>query len=113
MFCTRCGTSNADNGDTCVNCGESLQRIAAPEKIDNNLILAIIVTVCCCLPFGLVGVVYAAQVNATVRAGDIVGARELARKARLWSLWGLGIGLLAYGCYFLLMLAGALGTEGL
>lgn len=113
MFCTRCGTANADNGTACLNCGEPLQGTLAPEKIDNNLILAILVTVCCCLPFGLVGVVYAAQVNATVRAGDVVGARDLSRKARLWSLCGLGIGLFVYGCYFLLVLAGALGAEGL
>jgi Interferon-induced transmembrane protein len=72
------------------------------ERIENNLILAIVITVLCCLPFGIVGIVYAAQVNPKALTGDLSGARESARKAKLWSLWGLGLGLVVYGLYFLL-----------
>ena len=101
MFCRKCGAQNDDNNYRCGACGEVLQSAAAgtaapgapPMKINNNLILAIVVTVLCCLPFGVVGIVYAAQVNGKAQVGDIAGAQDYARKAKLWSLWGLGIGL--------------------
>jgi hypothetical protein len=105
MFCRKCGTANDDNAFKCTRCGEVLQS-GALRKIDNNLALAIIVTVLCCLPFGIVGIVYAAQVNPKAQAGDIAGAEESARKARMWSLWGLGVGLVVYGGYALLVFAG-------
>ncbi|MBU21997.1 MAG: hypothetical protein CL476_02675 [Acidobacteria bacterium] len=78
-----------------------------PRKIDNNLGLAILVTVLCCLPLGVVGIVHAAQVNAKAQAGDIAGAEESARKAKMWSLWGLGLGLVVFGGYVLLALVGS------
>ena len=107
MFCRKCGTPNDDNAFKCTRCGEILQSVPA-TKIDNNLALAIIVTVLCCLPLGIVGIVHAAQVNAKARGGDITGAVESARQARKWSLWGMGIGIVVYGGYALLAVAGAL-----
>ena len=32
-------------------------------KPDNNLVLAIFTTICCCLPFGIVAIVKASSVN--------------------------------------------------
>ena len=107
MYCRKCGAANDDNAYKCIRCTEILQELA-PKKIDNNLALAIVVTVLCCLPFGIVGIVQAAQVNAKAQAGDIAGAEECARKAKKWSLWGLGIGLTLYGLYGLLMLVAAI-----
>ncbi|MFZ3275199.1 MAG: CD225/dispanin family protein, partial [Lutibacter sp.] len=40
----------------------------------NYLIESILVTIFCCLPFGIVGIVFAAQVNAKFDAGDYEGA---------------------------------------
>lgn len=34
-----------------------------PPKPENYLVWAILSTVCCCLPFGLVSIVYAAKVD--------------------------------------------------
>jgi hypothetical protein len=107
MFCRKCGTPNDDNAYKCTSCGELLQGVT-PRKIDNNLVLAIFVTALCCLPFGIVGIVYAAQVNAKAQGGDIGGAEECARKARKWSLWGLGVGLVVYGSYALIVLIGTI-----
>jgi hypothetical protein len=79
---------------------------APPTKINNWLIVSILVTVFCCLPFGIVGIVYAAQVNGKVHAGDIAGAEDMARKAKLWSLWGLGLGGALALFYFLAIFGG-------
>ena len=104
MYCRKCGTLNNDDASRCISCAEVLQG-AIVERIDNNLALAIVVTVLCCLPFGIVAIVQAAQVNAKAQAGDIVGAEECARRAKKWSLWGLALGLVGYIAYGLLALA--------
>lgn len=108
MFCRTCGRPNADDGLKCAACGENLHPLA-PKRIDNNLALSIVVTVICCLPFGILGIVHAAQVNAKAQAGDIAGAEESARKARMWSLWGVGLGLAVYAGYALLAVAAEMG----
>jgi hypothetical protein len=101
MFCRSCGTQNHENAYRCVQCGTVLQTLSPPpaQRVENYLVLAIVATVCCCMPIGLVGVVHAAQVNARAQLGDLAGAQECARKARLWSLAGIGIGLVVTGLY--------------
>jgi hypothetical protein len=67
---------------------------AAPtEAIPNHLVMAILVTLFCCLPFGIVAIVYAAQVNGKVALGDIQGAQKASRSAKIWSWWALGVGI--------------------
>jgi hypothetical protein len=68
--------------------------IAAPVQIPNYLVQSILVTLCCCLPAGIVAIVYAAQVNSKVAAGDIAGAMESSRLAKIWSWVGFGLGIL-------------------
>ncbi len=60
---------------------------------ENFLWQAILVTLCCCLPFGIASIVYASQVNSKAAAGDLAGAHESASKARFWFWWALGVGL--------------------
>ncbi len=56
------------------------------EYIPNNLVWAIVTTLFCCLPLGIVSIVYATQVDGKRAAGDLAGAREAADKARFWAL---------------------------
>lgn len=65
----------------------------ATEPIPNYLVQSIIVTLCCCLPLGIVAIVFAAQVNSKLAAGDVAGAREASAKAKMfcWIAFGLGI----------------------
>ena len=53
----------------------------------NNLVWAILTTLFCCLPLGVVSIVYAAQVNGKFAAGDLAGAQESSRKAKQWAIW--------------------------
>jgi Interferon-induced transmembrane protein len=68
----------------------------------------VLVTLCCCLPFGIVAIIYAAQVNGKLAAGDIAGAREASKNARTWCWVALGCGVVAVAIYFMTAGLGAL-----
>lgn len=74
---------------------------AHTERVENHLIKAILVTVFCCLPVGIVAIVYAAQVDGKARAGDVAEARRLSDEAAKWSKWALFAGIAAWVLYVL------------
>lgn len=53
-------------------------------NIPNYLVQAILCTLCCCLPAGIPAIVYAAQVNGKLDAGDIAGAAKASNNAKMW-----------------------------
>jgi hypothetical protein len=57
------------------------------EYIPNHLVWSILATLFCCLPLGIVSIVYASQVDGRRLAGDIAGARELSHKAKMWAIY--------------------------
>ncbi len=59
----------------------------------NYLIPAILVTLFCCLPGGIASIIFATQVNSKYQAGDIAGAQEASRKAKLFAMISAGVGL--------------------
>jgi hypothetical protein len=59
----------------------------------NWLVESILVTIFCCLPFGIVGIVNAASVNSKFNAGDYTGALESSKNAGKWTKTGFWIGL--------------------
>ena len=71
-----------------------------PPKPDNCLVWAILSTLCCCLPFGIVAIVYAAQVDGKYAAGDYQGAVDSASKAKTWCWVSFGIGILVTVLWF-------------
>ncbi|HEX3068826.1 MAG TPA: CD225/dispanin family protein [Thermoanaerobaculia bacterium] len=91
----------------CPNCGSGTPAFAAPPKIQNYLVTAILVTLCCCQPPGIVAIIYAAQVNSKLAGGDIAGAQASARLAKIWSWAGLGIGGLIWIIYAIVFAAGS------
>ena len=72
--------------------------------VPNNLVWAILCTLFCCLPGGIVAIVYAAQVDGKVAAGDIAGAQASARNAATWCWVSAGVGVLVGVLYFFLVL---------
>ena len=63
-----------------------------PIKPNNHLAWAILSTIFCCLPLGIVSIVYASKVDGLYNAGDYVGAYNAANKAQNYALWGTVIG---------------------
>lgn len=60
----------------------------------NYLVQSILVTLCCCLPVGIAAIVFAAQVNSKHAAGDIAGAQEASRKAKMFCWIALVAGII-------------------
>ncbi|MBM7367872.1 CD225/dispanin family protein [Gordonia hydrophobica] len=57
-----------------------------PEP-DNNLVWAILATVLCCLPLGIVAIVKATSVSKLWAMGDYTGAHRAAEDAKKFSIW--------------------------
>lgn len=68
---------------------------STPE-VQNYLIPAIVATIFCCIPVGVVSIIFATQVNNKLAAGDIAGAMESSRKAKMFMFITIGAGLLTW-----------------
>ncbi len=123
MICPQCGINNADNAVFCVQCGRNLQPgVIAPSvqtpglalppgtAIENYLVFAILATVLCCLPAGIPAIIYAAQVNGKVQAGDLAGAKAASDNAKMWCWISFGLGIGVVVVWFLLVVVGIVGS---
>ncbi|SDU63018.1 CD225/dispanin family protein [Gordonia westfalica] len=66
--------------------------VAPGPEPDNNLVWAILTTVLCCLPLGIVAIVKSTSVSKLWAAGDFAGAQKAADDAKKWAMWGAIIG---------------------
>lgn len=70
-----------------------------PPKPPSYLALAIISTVLCCLPAGIVSIVYATKVNDAYMNEDYQGAINASKNAKTWGMVSVGIALLGWILY--------------
>lgn len=79
------------------------QAVAAPyprtpvtpsAQVPNYLVWAILVTLLCFLPTGIVAIVYASQVGSKLAVGDVAGAMEASNKAKMWTIISVVIGII-------------------
>lgn len=115
MFCRNCGAEIPDGSMFCPECGSSVSEspvyVSSPNRPQGvrpptYLVLSVLVTLFCCLIFGIVGIVYAAKVDPAWNAGLYDEAREYSRKARNWALLGMSLSILLGILYVILVLAG-------
>lgn len=127
MFCSKCGAPNDDNNYKCTHCQSLLLRHSAPTsspppaqqlapqqsvvihtsaqgEIQNYLTQSILCTVLCCFPFGIPALIYSAQVNQKLAAGDIAGAKQASDSAKLWCWLAFGFGIPVNILIFIIML---------
>lgn len=127
MFCQKCGHENSDRAIQCASCGEILVPMTKPPMDalppappyvptrmlavgpPNHLVWAILATLFCCLPAGIVAIVYAAQVDSKFMAGDVAGAQYASDQAKLWSWISAGVLLAIIVGYFLLVMVAVVG----
>lgn len=68
----------------------------APEPCPpTNLVWAIITTVLCCLPAGIVAIIYAMKVTNKYREGDIEGAKRASEVGAWWCIVSIILGILS------------------
>lgn len=71
------------------------------------LVESILVTLFCCLPFGIAGIVNASKVESRFYAGDIDGANRSSEEAKKWTIWSFWIGIAVVAIYSIILIAGA------
>ncbi|WP_313112565.1 CD225/dispanin family protein [Aequorivita sediminis] len=76
---------------------------------DNNLVWAILCTVLCCLPLGIVSIIKAAKVNELWALGDVAGAHKAASDAKKWAIWGAVISIAFLVLYVIFIVILGLG----
>lgn len=67
----------------------------------NWLVESILVTLFCCLPLGIVGIINAAGVEGKFAQGDTEGARRAAETAKTMVLISVAVGILAFVLYLI------------
>lgn len=113
MFCRQCGAQNEQDAPRCLQCGAALQPLAgAPPttpgtvygtvNVQTYLAQAILATLFCCMPLGLVAIYHTGQVNGMIASSNYPMALETSRKARRWCWITFAVGLSGWLLYFLL-----------
>ena len=81
-----------------------------PPQPDNYLVWAILVTVLCCLPFGVASIIYSVKVGSLYAQGYYNGAVDASQKAKKFAMIG-GIGglvfIIVYVIFMIIAGAGA------
>jgi len=62
---------------------------------DNNLVWAILCTVLCCVPLGVISIIKSTKVGELWAMGDFAGAQKAADDAKKYAIWGAAITLIA------------------
>lgn len=90
--------------------------IPTPPQVppNNYLVFAILTTLFCFLPTGIVAIIYATKVNTLWHAQAYGEAYEASRKAKNWSVISAAVGALVIIVYVILAVAfaGSLGNAG-
>jgi uncharacterized membrane protein len=73
-----------------------------PTRPNSYLALAIISTILCCLPTGIVSIIYATKVNSSYEDGNYDEANRASKNAKTWGLVSIGLAVILYLFIFLI-----------
>lgn len=71
-----------------------------------NYLVPAIISIFCCWPLAIPAIIFATQVNGKVAAGDIAGAQEASKKAKMFAFIAIGLGLLGILIYVIMLVLG-------
>ena len=71
-----------------------------------NYLVPAIISIFCCWPLAIPAIIFATQVNGKVAAGDVAGAQESSKKAKMFSFIAIGLGLLGILIYIIMLVLG-------
>lgn len=60
------------------------------------MVWAVLSTLCCCLPLGVVAIIFSSQVAPKYRSGDYEGAKKASERAALWVILSFVLGLITF-----------------
>jgi uncharacterized membrane protein (DUF485 family) len=72
-----------------------------PQRPANYLAVAIITTILCCLPAGIVSIVYSTKVNTEYDSGNYDAAERASRNAKTWAI----VSAVSAGVLYILLVA--------
>jgi hypothetical protein len=99
MFCKSCGAEISDQADVCLKCGVKVNKENAAAVSNSQqppktwLVQSILVTIFCCLPFGIAGIINALKVESAFNAGNIEEANRRSAQAGKWTKLAFWLGL--------------------
>ena len=73
-----------------------------PPRPSSYLALAIITTILCCLPTGIVSIIYSTKVNGLYEDGKYDEAERASKNAKTWGLVSIGAAFLVVIIYILI-----------
>ncbi len=81
-----------------------------PARPSSYLALAIVSTILCCLPLGIISIVYATKVNSLYADGKYIEAQRASKSAKTWGLISVGLALFGWIIYLLIFGVAFLGV---
>ena len=79
---------------------------------DNNLVWAIVSTVLCCWPLGIVSIIKSTKVNSLWTQGDFTGAQKSADDAKKWAIYSAVGAVIFWVLYIVLMVGLGVASNG-
>lgn len=74
-----------------------------PQRPNSYLALAIISTILCCLPTGIVSIIYATKVNSAYEDGNYDLAEKSSKNAKTWGIASIALGAVGIILYFIIV----------
>ena len=73
-----------------------------------NYLVPAIISIFCCWPLAIPAIIFATKVNSQVAAGDMAGAEDSSKKAKMFSYIAVGIGILeiVFGIIYVVFVIG-------
>lgn len=68
------------------------------------MLWAVLATICCCMPAGIVAIIFSSSVSSKYFSRDYEGARRASRNAEIWIIVSIVAGIIANALYLPLML---------